>query len=80
MCMEYFAESHYAREISNTISKKKPDTNMGNMFFIYSGNLIPMSSFILAAISALEGDQLVIKGSYKDIVTYGKTYSFEDIK
>ena len=80
MCMEYFAESHYAREISNTISKKKPDTNMGNMFFIYSGNLIPMSSFILAAISALEGDQLVIKESYKDIVTYGKTYSFEDIK
>lgn len=80
MCMEYFAESHYAREISNTISKKKPDTNMGNMFFIYSGNLIPMSSFILAAISALEGDKLVIKGSYKDIVTYGKTYSFEDIK
>ena len=80
MCMEYFAESHYTREISNTISKKKPDTNMGNMFFIYSGNLIPMSSFILAAISALNGDQLVIKGSYKDIVTYGKTYSLEDIE
>lgn len=80
MCMEYFAESHYARELSNTISKKKPDTNMGNMFFIYSGNLIPMSSFILAAISALNGDQLVIKGSYNDIVTYGQSYSFESIE
>jgi hypothetical protein len=78
--MEYFAESHYAREISNTISKNKPDTNMGNMFFIYSGNLIPMSSFIIAAISALEGKNLVIKGAYKDVVAYGKSYSFEDIE
>ena len=67
-------------EIAISALTKKPDTNMGKMFFIYSGNLIPMSSFILAAISALGGDKLVIKGSYKDIVTYGKTYSFEDIK
>lgn len=78
-CLEYFSESYYARELSEILTSKN-NNNMGNMFFIYSGKLIPLSSFIKAAIAALEGKELVIKGNYLDIITYKESYDFEAIK
>lgn len=79
-CLEYFAESYYAREISEDMEMEVTNNNMGNMFFIYSGRLIPMSSFIKAAIAALEGGEDVFSKSYLDMVTYKEFYPIEEIK
>jgi hypothetical protein len=37
MCIEYFAESHYSRELLEELTTKNMNNNMGNMFFVYSG-------------------------------------------
>ena len=79
MCIEYFAESHYSRELSEELTTKNMNNNMGNMFFVYSGQLVPMSSFIAAAISAMEGKSLIVGPAYADMVSYGQKYSTEEI-
>jgi hypothetical protein len=38
-----------------------------------------MSSFIAAAISAMEGKSLIIGPAYADVVSYGQNYSIEEI-
>jgi hypothetical protein len=77
MCLEYFAESRYAKNLSEVLDSKNlsSNTNAGNMFFIYSGRLIPISHFIKAAIASMEGKQLINILPYQNIVKYGKHYS-----
>lgn len=80
-CIEYYVESKYIERVAMPAVDAldvKIDTNMGNMFMIYSGTLIPISAFIEMAINKIEENNTLIL-SDGELIEYGLKYSLDDI-
>ena len=82
-CIEYYVESKYVERVAMpavNVLDTQIDTNMGNMFMIYSGTLVPISAFIENAIYAIEGDSTLISSSKEGMFSYGLRIPVEQIK
>lgn len=81
-CIEYYVESKYIERVAMPAVDAldvKIDTNMGNMFMIYSGTLIPISAFIEMAIKKIEeNDTLILSDA--ELIEYGLKYSLDEIQ
>lgn len=77
-CVEYYVESRYLRDLTQNINNLEDATNMGNMFMIYSGYLIPISAFVEYAIQQIEGEGSIVFN--KDgFFNYGTTYGINEL-
>lgn len=78
-CIEYYVESRYLRQLDQNITDINGTANMGNMFMIYSGYLIPISAFGEYAIEQIEKEGSIVfnEGGF---FQYGLKYEVNEIK
>lgn len=77
-CVEYYVESRYLRDLTQNIDNLEDATNMGNMFMIYSGYLVPISAFVEYAIQQIESEGSIVFNE-NGFFNYGTTYGVNEL-